>query len=307
MAYNPYDPYGSSNSDPSGASPSYTSTPTPYNDTSKLQQDAIDKYKRHNAATDAHAKYMADKRAKEVAERKADRLAAAKETPAKAATATPATTAPATTTKAMPETAEDKAAKAAQMAAFGATNQAMRASQAGGLSAAAGANAGAQAGTDAYTSTYGPMALGYSGQDLQKVLAKMGIDWQKLQAGQNQQGQWLQAGAAALPWVLSLFTSDKNKKTDIRDGSGVLDEVANSVRGAKYKYKGSDHEEYGVMAQDLEKTPLASTVFDTPDGKKVDTQRLTTANTAMISELSRKNDELANKLDKALAYIGRQK
>ncbi len=53
---------------------------------------------------------------------------------------------------------------------------------------------------------------------------------------------------------------------------------------------------FGVEAQDLEKTPLASVVMDTPQGKMVDTRHLTTANTAMISELSKKVDTLANYL-----------
>ena len=55
------------------------------------------------------------------------------------------------------------------------------------------------------------------------------------------------------------------------------------------------------MAQDLEKTPLANTVQEGQDGvKRVDTGRMTMANTAMISDLSRK-------LDKALEYMGRVK
>jgi len=208
--------------------------------------------------------------------------------------------------------AEEKAMKAAETAAFGAQNRAMGAAQAGGLSAAAGANAGAQAGTQAYTETYPQMALGYGQQDVEKwlgsldaktktELAKMGIDFEKLKADAAQGGAMWQGVAAFLPSVLPYILSDKTKKTEIRDANGLVDSVADVVRGKYYEYKGKPGKgEVGVMAQDLEKTPLASAVKDTPNGKMVDTQRLTMGNTAMISEL-------AQKLDKALSYLGRVK
>jgi hypothetical protein len=54
------------------------------------------------------------------------------------------------------------------------------------------------------------------------------------------------------------------------------------------------------MAQDLEKTPLASTVVTGTDGyKRVDTGQLTLGNTAMITELS-------DKLDKVFQYLKAQ-
>jgi hypothetical protein len=126
-------------------------------------------------------------------------------------------------------------------------------------------------------------------------MAGVGQDAAKSQADET--------GTMASAAVAAMMSSDKNAKTNIRDEDGdMLEEVAKAIRGHKFNYKsgyGEDpgKEEFGVMAQDLEKTPLKTTVIDTPKGKMVDTRRLTTANTAMISDLSRK-------LDKALAYMG---
>ena len=79
----------------------------------------------------------------------------------------------------------------------------------------------------------------------------------------------------------SLF-SDENLKEDIApdDMTQGLDKIG----GYSYKYKGAPREEAGVMAQDLERTPMAPAVVDTPKGKMVDTRRLTTMNTAALSE-----------------------
>lgn len=70
--------------------------------------------------------------------------------------------------------------------------------------------------------------------------------------------------------------------------------VKDNVKTVSYTYKGSSRPEIGVLAQDLEKTPLKTSVVEGPGGvKMVDTRRLTTQNTAMIADLARKVDRLA--------------
>lgn len=70
------------------------------------------------------------------------------------------------------------------------------------------------------------------------------------------------------------------------------------ARGYSYEYKdpnmpgAAPGTHIGPMAQDLENTAAANTVFDTPTGKQVDTPRLTMTNTAAISELQRKLEAL---------------
>lgn len=67
-----------------------------------------------------------------------------------------------------------------------------------------------------------------------------------------------------------------------------------AARGYSYEYKDPTQpgtapgRQIGPMAQDLEHTTAAPAVIDTPQGKQVDTDRLTMVNTAALSELQRK-------------------
>jgi hypothetical protein len=151
--------------------------------------------------------------------------------------------------------------------------------------------AGGTAGST-YGTAYGSNLASKMGLDVQTY----GIDkgYQQAQNQLNQQNQnnvWNALGTGAS--AAALIFSDKNVKTDIKDGWGILEHVTRSVSPKSFNYKGDDTQRQGILAQDLEKTPLKSTVIDTPQGKMVDTNQLTTANTGMISELSRKVDNLA--------------
>jgi hypothetical protein len=139
------------------------------------------------------------------------------------------------------------------------------------------------------------------GAETQRYGIDKGVQTQQSNNFMNLLGTGLSAGAALLP----LAFSDKNSKTDIKDGYGILEQVTKVVSPKMFKYKtgvGEDSSKprVGVMAQDLEKTPLASTVVTGPDGyKRVDTGQLTLGNTAMITELS-------DKLDKVFQYLKAQ-
>jgi hypothetical protein len=87
--------------------------------------------------------------------------------------------------------------------------------------------------------------------------------------------------------------SDKDAKTGIqKDGGRALEKVSRSLNSYDFKYKGDDKKRVGVMAQDLEKTPLSYTVQKGPDGlRRVDTAQLTMANTAMLTDLAKKLDD----------------
>jgi hypothetical protein len=139
------------------------------------------------------------------------------------------------------------------------------------------------------------------GAETQRYGIDKGVSTQQSNNFMNLLGTGLSAGAALLP----LAFSDKNSKTDIKDGYGILEQVTKVVNPKMFKYKtgvGEDSSKprVGVMAQDLEKTPLASTVVTGTDGyKRVDTGQLTLGNTAMITELS-------DKLDKVFKYLKAQ-
>lgn len=86
--------------------------------------------------------------------------------------------------------------------------------------------------------------------------------------------------------------SDENLKDNIQE-VGEPSEVAAEIPAVTFNYKEEAGEDpdptrLGVLAQDLEKTPLAYTVEDTPKGKMVNTAQLTLANTAMLGDLARK-------------------
>lgn len=103
--------------------------------------------------------------------------------------------------------------------------------------------------------------------------------------------------------VAGLF-SDKRLKEDIRPDK-ISDGLAR-IKAYSFKYKGNPRQERGVMAQDLEKTPMETAVVETPKGKMVDTSRLSTLNTAALSE-HEKRLQGVEKLIKALGDVKRSK
>jgi hypothetical protein len=82
-----------------------------------------------------------------------------------------------------------------------------------------------------------------------------------------------------------------NPYTDMRPAKGYRYEYTDP---AKY----GEGEHVGPMAQDLEKSPAtAGTVFTDPEGvKRIDTGRLSLANTSAISEQQRRQDDIAQQL-----------
>lgn len=64
--------------------------------------------------------------------------------------------------------------------------------------------------------------------------------------------------------VASAFQkSDERTKTDIEPGEEDIRKMLDSIKAYKFKYKGDDEDQIGVMAQDMEKTPMGrSSVVD---------------------------------------------
>jgi len=115
----------------------------------------------------------------------------------------------------------------------------------------------------------------------QKDIAKMQAEAAASESKKNRQQSLLGNIIGGIGGIASLF-SDRNLKEDIEPDS--LTEGLDAIKGYLYKYKGSDRPEAGVMAQDLEKTKMAPAVVDTPEGKMVDTRRLSTMNTGALAE-----------------------
>ena len=168
------------------------------------------------------------------------------------------------------------------------------------------------------------------GQDIAAKTASNQLAAQTAEANAQRQTQntmgWLGFGAN----VLGALLSDENAKKNIQptmeptknaDVSGVLaklrtnstakqpiavqkttvEQVLAKVRPVKFDYKdeGDGANRVGVIAQDIEKSPLKAAVIDTPQGKAIDTAQLTGGNTAMILELA----QMVNDLRKELAQV----
>ena len=104
-------------------------------------------------------------------------------------------------------------------------------------------------------------------------VAELTKQWREAQGDdQKQAAIYSMIGTALGTWA----ASDIRAKTNISPGAGEVESFLDALNSYKYEYKdpaGSDEAGLfvGVMAQDLEKTPMgASFVKDTPRGKQVD-------------------------------------
>jgi hypothetical protein len=201
------------------------------------------------------------------------------------------------------QNATQVAGEQAERAGAGAGRVANTAARTAGLNPGQAAATGSRAASDVYSGAYNQayvqqqaQAQNQMNQMLQNLQLQMGINpgqqgsygTQGMQDSNTMWDSLLGAGAG----VTGAFASSDEKVKDNIQETDLLDPVSKNVRQISYTYKGSDHPENGISAQDLEKTPLKSTVVDTPQGKMVDTKRLTTANTGMIADLARKVDKI---------------
>ena len=106
----------------------------------------------------------------------------------------------------------------------------------------------------------------------QLKVAEMTKQWREAQGDDAKQA----AIIGAMGTVLASFAkSDIRAKTNISPGAGGIESFLDALNEYKYEYKDPHGDQagmfVGVMAQDLEKTPMgASFVKDTPRGKMVD-------------------------------------
>ena len=109
-------------------------------------------------------------------------------------------------------------------------------------------------------------------------VAQLTGDYNKAIASSQRDAQKEASILAAVGLALGAYAalSDIQAKTNISPGAGEVESFLDALNSYKYEYKdpaGSDEAGMfvGVMAQDLEKTPMgASFVKDTPRGKQVD-------------------------------------
>jgi hypothetical protein len=93
-------------------------------------------------------------------------------------------------------------------------------------------------------------------------------------------------------------TSDRNAKTDIKDGGGDAMKALDKLKGYSYRYKDEGNgkgKQYGIMAQDMEEAGLGHAVMDTPSGKVVHGAKAATAALGLTAELARRVKALEGK------------
>ena len=122
--------------------------------------------------------------------------------------------------------AEGKALNATNVAATGAQSRAIGGAQAAGLSPAAAANAGAQADVNTFSNVFPKMELGMTQQELEKYLQQQQISQQNSLNSFNMFGNLL----SGLGLGVGALFSDKNLKTNIKDGFDMLDHVVKEVK-----------------------------------------------------------------------------
>jgi len=217
------------------------------------------------------------------------------------------------------QAAQGQAAQSAQAGTTQAIRNALQASRSSGLNKGQSALAGAQQAGNAYTGLYqGGLESGrnqyqnaantFGAQTNQATANQMNaLNTQaNIAAGQgtNAQNQAANAQGAFNSTMGAIgkgigavgqLLSDKNAKEDIK-GSSSLDEIMKKIKPVDFKYKegtGMDGEDRtGVLAQDLEKTPLAAAVMDTPQGKQINTDELSPAVLNLVLQLAQKVKDL---------------
>lgn len=125
-----------------------------------------------------------------------------------------------------------------------------------------------------------------------------GLGTNQITGSTNQSAQGNQATGGLLSAIGGLF-SDKKQKEDVKAAPDVMAILA-KLDPVRFKYKPEAEEgsgeHVGVMAQDIEKTPMKENVVDTPEGKMVDTRKQEMSNLDLIVQLASKIKELEGKV-----------
>lgn len=197
-----------------------------------------------------------------------------------------------------------------QQAAQLGTQQALQAARTAGLNKGQAAlEAGQQAGqlySQGQLQGQG-LGMGAYGTGAQAQLGgtgqQIGLGLGQMQGGQTSRQQGQQAGGGGLMGIGQFIASlsDKNAKEDVKKAP-TIDSILRKIKPVSFNYKketgesGGKH--VGIMAQDVEKTPMKENVIETTAGKAIDTGKQENSNLALIVELAAKVDELKKRMEK---------
>lgn len=171
-----------------------------------------------------------------------------------------------------------------------------------------------QLGMDQYGLGVGSLQEQALGRQQQGALTAQQLEaaLRQAQAQQYGQAESIGAGIAGMPTTadkvlnvgstlggFALLASDKRLKKNVKDAGDDIDEFIASIKPKKFRFKDERHgegEHLGFMAQDLERSKAGKEmVVDTPAGKHVNLQKLSTALAAALARQSKRLDELEGK------------
>lgn len=130
-----------------------------------------------------------------------------------------------------------------------------------------------------------------SGQQVTAAAAKASADAAAKQAATQKSAAEIAAGGA----VAGALLSDRRVKKNIRRADAEISALLGSIKPYGYKYKdpkatgAASGKQFGLMAQDLEKSKAGKTlVHNTPGGKMVDTNRAVLAALAALGSVDKR-------------------
>ncbi len=113
---------------------------------------------------------------------------------------------------------------------------------------------------------------------------------------------WIEKfGPAAAGGASMIAASDERLKTNVSSGDARAKAITDRLRASSYSYKDPRHgtgEQFGVMAQNMEKAGMGHAVKDTPGGKMVDGAKAALSGLALTAALAKR----VNVLEKGSLY-----
>lgn len=192
-------------------------------------------------------------------------------------------------------------------AASGGTQAATQAARTSGVNKGQAAILGGQEAGRAFTSgqtTGQGLGMNAYGQGAANQIgaaqAQGNLGTNQMYGGAQQAQQGNAATGSLLSAVGGLF-SDEKVKENVKEGP-KLEDILKKIKPVAFQYKPEmeqgQGEHVGVMAQDMEKTPLKENVVDTPAGKMIDTPKQENSNLNLIVQLAARIHELEGQLSK---------
>jgi hypothetical protein len=140
------------------------------------------------------------------------------------------------------------------------------------------------------------MIMGQQGLHMQGALGARSTAAQSFGAGDDEKSFLEKYGPTI--GAAAMAASDERLKTDIKDGDKTAKDALSKLGTYSYRYKDEKHgkgQQFGVMAQQLEKAGLGHAIVDTSEGKMVHGAKAALSGLALTAALARRVESLEKK------------